>query len=48
MEHSSLLLNSVWVIKFGALGDGGERERGGETNKLNMDHIPAVPIYILF
>lgn len=47
MEHWSLLLNALWVVKCGALG-AGEREGMRKTNKPEMDGISTVPIYILF
>lgn len=40
-----MFLNSVWVVKFGALGAG---ERGVEKSKPAMDSKPAMPTYILF
>lgn len=46
MEHWSLLLSSVWVVKFGALG-AGERDVM-KKNKPEVDSISTVPIYILF
>lgn len=46
MEHWSLLLTSVWVVKFGALG-AGEREVMRTTNKPEAKSISAVPLDIL-